>query len=136
MIVANHPRGFVTEGLTVMKLKLSTAFVAGWMSALSLGGPAIAASVGFDNYVSPTNNDLVNNFNQTGTISTQTPYVQSPTGGISGGSVTGYSGSEYRATAVYNQSSFTLSTPGASVLLSIDMWEPRTILAFGDYCLG
>src|SRR5262245_48389485 len=42
----------------------------------------------------------------------QTAYFQSPTGGISGGSVTGYSGGEYLATAVYNQSSFNLSTPG------------------------
>jgi hypothetical protein len=103
-----------------MKLKLSAALAAAVMAALL--DAAIAASVGFDNYVSPTNNDLVNNFNQTGTISTQTPYVQSPTGGISGGSVTGYSGSEYQATAVYNQSSFNLSTPGASVALSMDMF--------------
>src|SRR5438132_2656262 len=102
-----------------MKLKLSAALAAAVMAALL--DAAIAASVGFDNYVSPTNNDLVNNFNQTGTISTQTPYVPSPTGGISGGSVTGYSGSEYQATAVYNQSSFNLST-GASVALSMDMF--------------
>jgi hypothetical protein len=105
-----------------MKSKLSAALAVALMSALSLDSSTIAGSVGFDNYVSPTNNDLVNNFNQTGTFSTQSPYVQSPTGGISGGSVSGYSGSEYRATAVYNQSSFDLSTAGASVLLSMDMY--------------
>ena len=41
-----------------MKLKLSAALAAAMVAALL--DAAIAASVGFDNYVSPTNNDLVN----------------------------------------------------------------------------
>ena len=82
---------------------------------------ASAASViTFDNYVSPTDNELVNLFNQTGTFATPAPYVQSPTGGIVGGSVVGYSGSEYRATAVYTPSSFNFSSPGATVSESLD----------------
>jgi len=105
-----------------MKSKLSAAFAAAVMFASSMGGSAIAEIIGFNDFVSPTNNDLTNNFTQTGTLTTQTPYIQSPTGGISGGSVTGYSGSEYQATAVYNHNSFNLSTPGASVLLSMDMY--------------
>jgi hypothetical protein len=77
-----------------------------------VGGSAIADTIGFNNYVSSTNNDLTNNFAQTGTVITQTPYVQSPTGGITGGSVLGYSGSEYRATAVYNKRSLISQTQG------------------------
>ena len=87
-----------------------------------VGGSAIADTIGFNNYVSSTNNDLTNNFSQTGTVITQTPYVQSPGGGITGGSVLGYSGSEYRATAVYNKRSFDISTPGSSVALSMDVY--------------
>jgi hypothetical protein len=83
--------------------------------------PAGAGVVTFDNYTSPTNNDLANNFNQTGTIAPN-PYVQSPTDGITGGAVIGYSGSEYRATAVYAPQSFNLSNAGASVSLSIDLF--------------
>ena len=84
--------------------------------------PAAAFVVNFNNYVSPTINDLTNEFNQTETGFPPTPYIQSPTGGISGGSVTSVSGLNYQATAVYNQNSFNLSTPGASVNLSIDMY--------------
>jgi hypothetical protein len=95
------------------------------VSPLWLGGQfgsAIAETIGFNNYVSSTNNDLTNNFNQTGTTLTQTPYIQSPTGGITGGAVIGYSGSEYQATAIYNQSSFNISTPGATVALAMDLY--------------
>jgi hypothetical protein len=81
------------------------------------GSIASSVIVAFDN-----NNDLTNNFNQTGTVSNPTPYVQSPTGGIVGGSVAGYSGDEYRATAVYNQASFNISTPGATVNQSLDLF--------------
>jgi hypothetical protein len=65
-----------------------------WVDALF--GAALATTVGFDTYISPTYNDLANNFNETGTFSTQTPYVQSPSRGISGRSVLGYSGAEYQ----------------------------------------
>ena len=82
---------------------------------------ANATVVTFDNYVSPTDNDLTNDFNQTGTLA-PLPYVQSPTGGIVGGSVVGYTGSEYRATAVYTPSTFNLSSPGATVSESIDVY--------------
>jgi hypothetical protein len=87
-----------------------------FFSAIS-SGPADAIVVNFDG-----SNDLTNNFNQTGTLSNPTPYVQSPTGGIVGGSVTGYSGSEYRATAVYNQTSYNISTPGTAVNQSLDLF--------------
>jgi hypothetical protein len=81
------------------------------------GSIASSAIVAFDG-----NNDLTNNFNQTGTVSNPTPYVQSPTGGMVGGSVTGYSGSEYRATAVYNQTSYDISATGATVSQSVDLF--------------
>ena len=106
-----------------MKSKLSVALAV--VTILALGGrpdAAIADTVSFDNYVSPTNNDLTNNFNQTGTISTQTPYIQSPTGGITGGAVTGYFGNEYQATAVHSQTGFNLSTDGATVSLAADLF--------------
>jgi hypothetical protein len=81
----------------------------------------------FDNYLSSTDNDLSNYFNQTGgnlfnPTDTTTPYVQTPTGGVTGGAVVAYSGSEYSATAVYTPSGFHLSTPGASISLSIDVF--------------
>jgi hypothetical protein len=74
---------------------------------------AIAVEINFDG-----STDLASNFSQTGTFSTSQPYVQSPIGGISGGAVIGYSGSEYRATALYNGASFDISNPGASVQMS------------------
>ena len=97
------------KGRDIMQSKLSAALAV--VVILALGGrpdAAIADTVSFDNYVSPTNNDLINNFSQTGTF-TPSPYVQSLTGGITGGSVTGYYGNEYQATAVYSATSFNLS---------------------------
>jgi hypothetical protein len=105
-----------------MKSKLSAALAV--VVILALGGQpdvAIADTVSFDNYVSPTNNDLINNFSQTGTF-TPSPYVQSLTGGITGGSVTGYYGNEYQATAVYSATSFNLSAGAASVSLAADVF--------------
>lgn len=80
---------------------------------------SVASTVTFDNYVSPTNNDLTNNFNQTGA---QTPYSQSQTGGVEGGAVVGYYGSQYQATGVYTPNSFAFSSPGSSVALSMDLY--------------
>ena len=105
-----------------MKSKQSAALAV--VVILALGGQpdaAIADTVSFDNYVSPTNNDLTNNFSQTGTF-TPSPYVQSLTGGITGGSVTGYYGNEYQATAAYSATSFNLSTGAASVSLAADVY--------------
>lgn len=73
------------------------------------------------------NNDLTNNFNQTGTTSNPTPYVQSPTGGVVDGSVIGYSGSEYQATAVYIQTSYDVSAPGTTVNQSIDLFYSASL---------
>ena len=81
----------------------------------------LAQTIGFDNYVSPTSNDLANKFNQTGIIITP-PYTQATAGGVFGGSVLSYSGSEYRATAVFNQNTFDISAPGSSVALSMDLY--------------
>jgi hypothetical protein len=82
---------------------------------------ANATVIDFNNYLSPTNNDLTNNFSQTG-ATTSSPYTQVPTGGVTGGAVTGSTDGDYRATAVYNQSTYDLSTPGATVSLSMDVF--------------
>jgi len=104
---------------------VGTAAISSVMAAVvvvAVAQHANAASViTFDNYVSATDNELVNFFNQTGAFAS-TPYTQSPTGGIVGGSVVGYSGSEYRATAVYTPSSFNFSSPGATVSESLDVF--------------
>jgi hypothetical protein len=84
---------------------------------------AVATTITFDNYVSPTNNELANQFSQTGTsTSSPLPYVQTPTGGITGGAVTSYAGSEYRATSVYTPNEFDLSKQGLSVSLAMDVF--------------
>ena len=88
-------------------------FILGWVFQPD---GSTAATITFDSI-----NDLTNNFNQAGTLSNPTPYVQSPTGGVVGGSVTGYSGSEYQATAIYNKSNYNISTPGATVKQSLDL---------------
>ena len=93
-----------------MKANFSAAILA----VLMAGGAvniANATDITFDNYGSATNNDLANDFNQTGTIA-PSPYVQSPTGGITGGAVVGYTGSEYMATAVYTPSTFNFFIAG------------------------
>jgi PEP-CTERM motif len=87
------------------------------LSVALFSHPANAVLINFDSA-----NDLANNFSQTGTFSTSQPYVQSPTGGISGGAVTGYPGSEYRATAIYNGATFDLSKPGATVNMSASLF--------------
>lgn len=67
-------------------------------------------------------NNALSNLNQTGTV-TPDPYVASPSGGINNsGSVIGYSGNEYRATAVYSKATADLTSPGASVNQSIDIF--------------
>jgi hypothetical protein len=73
--------------------------------------------VSFDN-----STDLATNFSQTGTITVPQPYVQTQTGGITGGAVAGYSGSEYRATAVYQGAAVNLSAPGSSVQESASLF--------------
>lgn len=78
-----------------------------------------ALSITFDDFVSSSNNQLMREFNQTGAT---IPYVQSPTDGIVGGSVTAYSGNDYQATAVYNRAAYDLSAPGTSVALSLDLY--------------
>src|SRR4051812_2944150 len=80
---------------------------------------AAAVPIGFNDFVSSTENQLVRDFNQTGAV---TPYIQSPTGGIPGGSVIGFSGDQYQATAIYNQAAFNFSKVGAEVSLSIDLF--------------
>jgi nicotinamide mononucleotide (NMN) deamidase PncC len=79
-----------------------------------LANPAL---VTFDD--SPAYDQLTREFNQTGAT---LPYVESPSGGISGGSVVAYSGSDYRATAVYNQASYDLSQIGMTAELSMDVF--------------
>jgi PEP-CTERM motif len=91
----------------------------------ALAAPLVVISPASANSIVVTfdgNNDLTNNFNQTGTFTNPTPYVQSPMGGVVGGSVIGYPGSEYQATAVYNQASFNISTPGTTVKQSVDLF--------------
>jgi hypothetical protein len=83
--------------------------------------PAISETITFDNYLSPTSNDLANNFAQTGSF-TQPSYNQASGSGITGGSVVGYSGNDYRATAVYTPSSFSLSRQGSTVSQSLDLF--------------
>ena len=107
-----------------MKTKLLAIAAIFAVFILAVGGSNqafVSSVVTFDNYTSPTDNDLANYFNQTGTV-TPSPYSQSPTGGITGGSVVGYSGTEYRATAVYTPSSFDLSATGASIPISLDVF--------------
>ena len=106
-----------------MKLKRVGAAAIGGVLAVVLVTAAQqsnAGTIAFDNFVTPTDNELANDFNQTGAA--PTPYVQSSTGGITGGSVTGYSGTEYRATAVYTPSSFNFSSAGATVSESLDVF--------------
>lgn len=71
-----------------------------------------------------SNNQLIADFNQTSVIGIGSApyYVQSSTGGISGGAVTGYSGSDYFATAIYNQQAFNFSIPGSTIYQSIDIF--------------
>lgn len=82
---------------------------------------ASASDSTFDN-----GNELANDFNQNDGGSPPTPYVQSATGGVTGGSVLGYLppsyGVSYTATAVYTPSTYNLSTPGASVSVSMDFF--------------
>jgi hypothetical protein len=75
-----------------------------------------AASIDFN-----SDNELTNNFVQNSDFGGPTPfYQQSPSGGITGGSVTGYSGQNYLATAVYKTSApFDV---GDTISLSMDFY--------------
>lgn len=97
------------------RLKLLAGLVALAMAQSST--MAAAGAITFD-----VGSDLNSNFSQTGTQSNSTPYIQSPAGGISGGSVVSYSGNEYRATAVYTSNSFNLATSGAAVNQSMSLF--------------
>jgi hypothetical protein len=72
---------------------------------------ASAVSINFD-----TPGDLTNNFTQVGALA-GVFYNQTTTGGITGGAVSGYTGNDYFATAVYN-GAFNISNPGATVQMS------------------
>src|ERR1700722_14180718 len=77
---------------------------------------AEAASIDFN-----SDNELTNDFVQNSGFGGPTPfYQQSPSGGITGGSVTGYSGQNYLATAVYKTSApFDV---GDTISLSMDFY--------------
>jgi hypothetical protein len=94
-----------------MGLVINSMGIAVLWAVQSISATASPIVITFDG-----SNDLANNFDQSGTISSSPPYVQSLTGGIVGGSVTGYSGSQYQATAVYKQVGFNISKSGATVL--------------------
>ena len=80
-----------------------------------------------------TGNQLTNDFNQTdGGYGSGPYYVQSSTGGVTGGSVAGYSGSDYFATAVFNQQSFNFSASNSTLSESVDIfYDGNTGLAPG-----
>ena len=66
---------------------------------------------------------MTTDFNQTdGEIGLGPYYTQSSTGGITGGSVVGYSGSDYNATGVYDQRSFNFSVPASTIYQSLDIF--------------
>jgi hypothetical protein len=103
-----------------MNVKVIGAAVLG--AVMGIGAPASANSATID-FNSPTNNDLANNFTQGSQFSSSTSfYQQSPTGGITGGSVTGYSGPEYDATAVYQSLPQSFSSIGTAISLSMDFY--------------
>jgi hypothetical protein len=75
-----------------------------------LGIPLTAKAdvIGFDDYASAQDNQLTQDFVQ-GPAEYSSPlplYVESPSGGVSGGAMLGYSGQDYFATAVYANQTF------------------------------
>lgn len=79
------------------------------------------ATVTFDNYVSPTDNDYVNNFNNPG------GHTQIPTGGITGGAV--------RASGFVERPTF-LSTLNPQEGLSVSMFMRYDVTAFPQFGSG
>jgi PEP-CTERM motif-containing protein len=119
-------RGLKSRALLAVSASLLSMFL-----AVPKHANASPISVTFDNVT-----DLANNFVQTGTISNPQPYVQSQTGGITGGAVTGYSGSEYRATAVYQGAAFNLSAPGSSVQESASLFFDGQLIPLAPGATG
>ena len=73
--------------------------------------------------VSNTQGELANNFIQGSQFSNSTQfYRQSKTGGITGGSVTGFSGPDYDATAVYQPLPQSFASIGTTISLSMDFY--------------
>jgi hypothetical protein len=87
--------------------------VAGFAMSLTTGSavPVQAATIDFN-----TRGELANNFIQGSQFSNSTNfYRQSKTGGITGGSVTGFSGPDYDATAVYQPLPRSFSSIGTNI---------------------
>jgi hypothetical protein len=94
--------------------------VAGFAMSLTTGSavPVQAATIDFN-----TQGELANNFIQGSQFSNSTQfYRQSKTGGITGGSVTGFSGPDYDATAVYQPLPQSFSSIGTAISLSMDFY--------------
>ena len=94
--------------------------VAGFAMSLTTGSavPVQAATIDFN-----TRGELANNFIQGSQFSNSTNfYRQSKTGGITGGSVTGFSGPDYDATAVYQPLPQSFSSIGTTISLSMDFY--------------
>jgi hypothetical protein len=116
-----------------MKMKMIGAAALVVVSGIGVPAPGNSATIDFNNFISPTNNDLVNNFVQGPPFggSSTPPYQQSPTGGITGGSVTGYSGQNYFATAVYQQIPQSFSSIGTTISLSMDFYYNGAFVPLG-----
>src|SRR5215467_15082153 len=89
-----------------------------WISTFSLSSLLLAnaATVDFNYYVSPTDNDLANNFHVMYYPGTPDIISQSPTGGITGGAVQFASPRNYNE-AIYLRSVFR-NSPGDNYVVS------------------
>ena len=103
-----------------MKLiKLATTLAICWPLAAFSG----TIEVGFNDYISPTDNQLARDFVQTSFLGANPNlYLQVPIGGTTGGSVTGYTGDNYGATAIYQPAALDFSSSTASTSLSLDFY--------------
>lgn len=120
--------------MTKTTLALSSFFFA---FGVAVSANAAVLQVSFDDYASPTDNQLGRDFLQTdaGGVSASL-YTQSATGGVSGGSVIGYAGDNYFATAVYQPAFLDFSTPAANAALSLDFFYDGQLHPLCEGCNG
>ena len=98
---------------------------------------AANVTIDFDSYVSPTSNQLSDQFYQSSGYGLVGDfYHQNPTSGIIGGSVTSYAGDEYRATAVYQNAFLDFSQVGAKTSLTLDLFFNGQIHPLVDGATG